>query len=90
MQFLRELGSFFWPVPCISPLCNPFQHRPQVTKDVSASRDKVLNRIERFLQRLEIYTGITPITAITDMIVEIMVEVLTILMIATKEVWTFQ
>ncbi|KAN0105540.1 hypothetical protein V8E52_010945, partial [Russula decolorans] len=58
-------------------------------KDASASRDKlidILNRIERFFQRLEIYTGITLTTAMTDMIVEIMVEVLTTLAIATKEV----
>jgi hypothetical protein len=57
--------------------------------DPSASRDKLidaLNRIERFFHRLDIYIGITPTTAMTDMIVEIMVEVLTILGIATKEV----
>jgi hypothetical protein len=57
---------------------------------VSAGRDKlidILNRIERFFHRLEIYyTGITPTAAMTDMVVEIMVEVLTILGIATKEV----
>ena len=60
-----------------------------MAKDASASRDKlidILNRIERFFHRLEIYIGITPTTAMTDMIVEIMVEVLTILGIATKEV----
>jgi hypothetical protein len=61
----------------------------QATKDVRASRDKltdVFNCIERFFQRLEIYTGITPTTAMTDIIVDIMVEVLNILAIATKEV----
>jgi hypothetical protein len=60
-----------------------------VAKDASASRDKlidILNRIEGFFHRLEIYTGITPTTAMTDIIVEIMVEVLTILAITTKEV----
>jgi hypothetical protein len=46
----------------------------------------MFNRIERFFHRLEIYIGITPTTAMMDMIVEIMVEVLTILAIATKEV----
>jgi hypothetical protein len=46
----------------------------------------VFNRIEHFFCRLEIYTVLTPTTAMTDMIVEIMVEVLTILAIATKEV----
>ena len=46
----------------------------------------VFNRIEHFFRRLEIYTGISPTTAMTDMIVEILVEVLTILAIVTKEV----
>jgi hypothetical protein len=56
---------------------------------VSASRDKlldVLNRIERFFHRLEIYTGIAPTAAMMDMMVEIMVEVLKILAIATNEI----
>jgi hypothetical protein len=60
-----------------------------VANDTSASREKlvdILKRIERFFRRLEIYTEITPTTAMTDIIVEIMVEVLTILAIATKEV----
>ena len=60
----------------------------QAANDASASRDKLINilsRIERFFRRLEIYTGITLTTAMTDTIVEIMVEVLTILAITTKE-----
>jgi hypothetical protein len=70
-------------------LVQPILTPPQAAKDASASRDKlieILNRIERFFHRLEIYTGITPTTEMTEMIVEIMVEVLTILGIATKEV----
>jgi hypothetical protein len=61
----------------------------QVAKDARASRGKLIdlfNCIERFFQRLEIYTGITPTTAMTDIIVDIVAEVLTILGIATKEV----
>jgi hypothetical protein len=61
----------------------------QAAKDARASRDKLIdlfNSIERFFQRLEIYTGIAPTTAMTDIIVDIMAEVLTILGIATKEV----
>jgi hypothetical protein len=61
----------------------------QAAKDTSASRQKLIelfNRIEHFFRRLEIYTGITPTTAMVDIIVEIMVEVLTILAIATKEI----
>jgi hypothetical protein len=46
----------------------------------------VFNRIEHFFRRLEIYTVPTPTAGMMDMIVEIMVEVLTILAIATKEV----
>ncbi len=61
----------------------------QAAKDARASRDKLIDlfsSIGRFFQRLEIYTGITPTTAMTDIIVDIMVEVLTVLAIATKEV----
>jgi hypothetical protein len=60
-----------------------------VAKDANASRDKLIdifNRIERFFHRLEIYISITPTTAMTNVIVDIMVEVLTIIGIATKEV----
>ena len=46
----------------------------------------IFNRIGRFFQRLDIYTGFTPTAAMTDMIVVIMVEVINILGIATKEV----
>ena len=64
-------------------------HGSQAAKDASASRDKLIglfNRIEHFFRRLEIYTGITLTTAMMDMVIEIMVEVLAILAIATKEV----
>ena len=60
----------------------------QTAKDASASYDKLIdlfNRIELFFHRLQIYTDITPTTAMTDIIVEIMVEVLIILAIVTKE-----
>jgi hypothetical protein len=46
----------------------------------------VFNPIERFFQRLDIYTSITPTAAMTDIIVVTMVEVINILAIATKEV----
>jgi hypothetical protein len=66
-----------------------FDTLTQAAKDARASRDRLtdlFNCIERFFQRLQIYTGITPTTAMTNIIVDIMVEVLTILAIATKEV----
>jgi hypothetical protein len=61
----------------------------QAAKDARASRAKLVdlfNSIERFFQRLVIYTDITPTTAMTDMVVDIMAEVLAILAMATKEV----
>jgi hypothetical protein len=56
--------------------------------DVRASQDNlidVLERMENFFQRLEIYTRVQPPRVMTDIIVKIMVEVLSILGIATKE-----
>lgn len=46
----------------------------------------IFSRIEKFFKRLESYTEVSPTAAMTDMIVEIMVEVLAILAIATKEI----
>ena len=46
----------------------------------------IFSRIEKFFKRLESYTEVRPTAAMTDMIVEIMVEVLAILAIATKEI----
>ena len=57
--------------------------------DVRASHDTLINifdRIENFFQRLEIYTEVSPTPEMIDIIVKIMVEVLSILGIATKEV----
>jgi hypothetical protein len=42
--------------------------------------------IEGFFKRLESYTEVPPTAAMTDVIVKIMIEVLSILAIATKEV----
>ena len=43
-------------------------------------------RIESFFKRLESYTEVPPTPAMTDAIVKIMTEVLSILAIATKEI----
>ena len=61
----------------------------QAAKDVRASQDTLVDifeRIESFFRRLEVYTGVTPTTEMTDTIVQIMVEVLSILGIAIKEI----
>ncbi|KAH9028626.1 hypothetical protein EDB85DRAFT_2291206, partial [Lactarius pseudohatsudake] len=57
-------------------------------KDVAASKDalaELLERIGFFFDRLETYTEVTPTAAMTNIITKIMVEVLTIFGIATKE-----
>jgi hypothetical protein len=76
-------------VSFIIPIFSLFDARDlQAAKDTSANHDQLIeifDRIEHFFHRLEIYTGITPTTAMTNMIVEIMVEILAILAIATKE-----
>ena len=82
--------SSFGRYPSSLPLCKLFDAPgSQAAKDASASNDKLIelfSRIEHFFRRLDIYTGITPTTVMTDIIIEIMMEVLTILAIATKEV----
>ena len=60
----------------------------QAAKDVGASEDALADlfeRIEYFFKRLESYTEVPPTDAMTDIVVKIMVEVLNIFAIATKE-----
>ena len=61
----------------------------QTVKDVRASQDAIIDifeRIEMFFRRLETYTQVPPTTEMMDIIIQIMVEVLSILGIATKEI----
>ena len=46
----------------------------------------IFERIENFFKRLETYTEVRPSEAMTDIIVKIMVEVLNVFAIATKEI----
>jgi hypothetical protein len=61
----------------------------QAAKDVAASEEALadlFDRIENFFKRLESYTEVPPTNAMSDIIVKIMVEVLNIFAIATKEI----
>jgi hypothetical protein len=61
----------------------------QVAKDVSASYDVLValfEHIEKFLGRLEIYKKIHLPEAMEDILVKIMIEILTVLALATKEI----
>ncbi|KAH9988272.1 hypothetical protein BJV74DRAFT_951505 [Russula compacta] len=56
---------------------------------ISSSQDvlaDVFDRIENFFRRLKTYIEVPPTAGMTDMIIKIMVEVLSILSIATKEI----
>jgi hypothetical protein len=61
----------------------------QAAKDVRADQDILVNifeRVENFFRRLEVYTNVSPTTEMMEMIIQIMVEVLSILGIAMKEI----
>jgi hypothetical protein len=60
----------------------------QAAKDVIDSYDALVDlfeSIEHFLCRLDIYTQIPPSPAMDEMVVKIMVELITTLALATKE-----
>ena len=62
---------------------------PQTAKDIRASQDAlvdILERIEMFFRRLEVYTEVQPTTEMMDIVIQIIVEVLSILGIVTKEI----
>jgi hypothetical protein len=76
-------------LPCSSWVGYCDAHVFQAAKDVSTSQEALVNlfeRIEAFFKRLESYAEVPPTTTMTSVIIKIMVEVLTILGIATKEI----
>jgi hypothetical protein len=67
--------------------CNAYTF--QAAKDSRASQDilvDIFERVEMFFRRLEIYTEVRPTAEMMEIIIQIMVEVLSILGIATKEI----
>ena len=61
----------------------------QAVKGVTDSYDilvELLESIEAFLRRLEIYTKITPTVAMTEIVAKILVELLSTLALATKQI----
>jgi hypothetical protein len=61
----------------------------QAAQDVRTSQDLLIDlfeRIENVFRRLETYIEVPPTTGMTDAIVKVMVEVLRIIAIATKEI----
>jgi hypothetical protein len=61
----------------------------QVSKGVSADFDALvdlLESIDHFLKRLDIYTKVPPTPAMTEIIVKVMAELLSIFALATKQI----
>ena len=58
----------------------------QTVVDGQGALVELFERIGNFLSRLEIYTDVPPMLAMTEIIVKVMVEVLFILAIATREI----
>ena len=61
----------------------------QAVKDVSTSYDALvdlLESIEHFMNRLDIYTRVPLTGAMTEMIVKIMVEMISTLALVTKQI----
>ena len=71
-----------WPGPYDVRCC-------QAIKDVSTSYDALVDLFEsteNFLRRLDIYTKIPPTRGMTEVIVKVLVELLSILALATQQV----
>jgi hypothetical protein len=90
ISYLPDLVSFS---QCVSFLI--FRHGQyntyisQAAKDVRAGQDILVNsfeRVENFFRRLQVYMNVPPTTEMMEMIIQIMVEVLSILGIAMKEI----
>ena len=80
-------------LPYVSSSINPcviVTHKSsQAVKDVNASDDALvdlLESIEHFLSRLEIYTKVPPTGPMSEILVKIMVELLSAIALATKQV----
>lgn len=61
----------------------------QAAKEVGASQDTLIDLfedIENFFERLKTYVEVRPTEAMKNLIIKIMVEILGILAIATKEI----
>ena len=76
-------------IPYIPHLRLPDVWRHQAAIGVSSSYDSLVDLFEclgNFLKRLEIYTAIPVTPLMMDIIVKIMVELLSVLALATKQV----
>jgi CII-binding regulator of phage lambda lysogenization HflD len=87
---LPELVSFSWCAPFLTSPCGHYNTcTSQAAKDIRGDRDTLIDifeRIESFFRRLEIYADVPPSTEMMDTITQIMVDVISVLGLATKEI----
>ena len=62
-----------------------YLRQPKMSKRAKMHSSNLFERIKNFFKRLETYTSVPPTDAMTDVIVKIMIEVLNIFAITTKE-----
>jgi hypothetical protein len=90
MQYSPASPSYLPYVPSPSPSAyHRDTHVLQAVKDISASYDALVDlfaSFENFLGRLSIYTEVPPTPALTNVLVKIIVELLSTLALATKQV----
>ena len=89
MQYSRASPSYLPYVSSSIPLYNCDIQVSQAVKDVGASYDALVDlfaSFENFLGRLSIYTGVPPTPTLTNILVRIIVELLSTLALATKQV----
>jgi hypothetical protein len=89
MRYILASVSYSRYVPLFL-LAYPYNiHMSQAFKGASADFDALedlLESIEHFLKRLDIYTKVPPTSAMTEIVVKIMVELLSTLALATKQI----
>jgi hypothetical protein len=90
VQHLLESPSYLPYVPSPNPSAyNRDIQVQQTVKDIGASYDALVDlfaSFENFLGRLSIYTGVPPTSALTNVLVKIIAELLSTLAVATKQV----
>jgi hypothetical protein len=74
---------------CVGPVGHRNTYISQAAKDVRAGQDTLIDifeRMESFFRRLEMYTDVPQTAEMMDTIILILVEVLSILGVATREI----